>query len=123
MLSSYEKESEEFAQSLRSFAGSLAARRGGPCKAGYARITDTKVSNDMDVLQENLQGVFDKPLTQSIKSRKMVAHADPTEVSFLCRNSRQLFLSDIIFAGIENSTHICLYNKRMIDLPDSCQRS
>ena len=34
----------------------------------------------MDVLQENLQGVFDKPLTQSIKSRKMVAQADPTEV-------------------------------------------
>ena len=41
----------------------------------YARITDTKVSNDMDVLQENLQGVFDKPLTQSAKSRKMVAQA------------------------------------------------
>ena len=41
----------------------------------YARITDTKVSNDMDVLQENLQGVFDKPLTQSVKSRKKVAQA------------------------------------------------
>ena len=42
----------------------------------YARITDTKVSNDMDVLQENLQGVFDKPLAQSIKSRKKIAQAD-----------------------------------------------
>ena len=41
----------------------------------YTRITDTKVSNDMDVLQENLQGVFDKPLTQSVKSRKKVAQA------------------------------------------------
>ena len=41
----------------------------------YARITDTKVSNDMYVLQENLQGVFDKPLTQSGKSRKKVAQA------------------------------------------------
>ena len=41
----------------------------------YARITDTKVSNDMDTLQENLQGVFDKPLTQSVKSHKMVAQA------------------------------------------------
>ena len=41
----------------------------------YVRITDTKVSNDMDVLQENLQGVFDKPLTQSVKSRKKVAQA------------------------------------------------
>ena len=39
----------------------------------YARITGTKVSNDMDVLQENLQGVFDKPLMPSIKSRKKVA--------------------------------------------------
>ena len=39
----------------------------------YARITDTKVSNDMDVLQENLQGVFDNPLMPSIKSRKKVA--------------------------------------------------
>ena len=42
----------------------------------YARITDTKVCNDMDVLQENLQGVFDKPLAQSIKSRKKIAQAD-----------------------------------------------
>ena len=42
----------------------------------YARITDTKVSNDMDVLQENLQGIFDKPLAQSIKSRKKIAQAD-----------------------------------------------
>lgn len=41
----------------------------------YARITDTKVSNDMDVLQENLQDVFDKPLTHSAKSRKKVAQA------------------------------------------------
>ena len=41
----------------------------------YARITGTKVSNDMDVLQENLQGVFDKPLMPSIKSRKKVAYA------------------------------------------------
>ena len=41
----------------------------------YARITDTKVSNDMDVLQENLQGVFDKPLMPSIKARKKVAQA------------------------------------------------
>ena len=41
----------------------------------YARITDTKISNDMDVLQENLQGVFDKPLTQSVKSSKKVAQA------------------------------------------------
>ena len=41
----------------------------------YARITDAKVSNDMDTLQENLQGVFDKPLTQSIMSRKKVAQA------------------------------------------------
>ena len=41
----------------------------------YARITDTKVCNDMDVLQENLQGVFDKPLAQSIKSRKKIAQA------------------------------------------------
>ena len=39
----------------------------------YARITGTKFSNDMDVLQENLQGVFDKPLMPSIKSRKKVA--------------------------------------------------
>ena len=30
----------------------------------------------MDVLQENLQGVFDKPLAQSIKSRKKIAQAD-----------------------------------------------
>ena len=42
----------------------------------YARITDTKVSNDMDTLQENLQGVFDKSLTQSVKSRKKIAQAD-----------------------------------------------
>ena len=42
----------------------------------YARITDTKVCNDMDVLQENLQGIFDKPLAQSIKSRKKIAQAD-----------------------------------------------
>ena len=41
----------------------------------YARITDTKVCNDMDVLQENLQGVFDKPLMPSIKARKKVAQA------------------------------------------------
>lgn len=41
----------------------------------YARITGTKVSNDMEVLQENLQGVFDKPLMPSIKSRKKVAYA------------------------------------------------
>ena len=39
----------------------------------YARITGTKFSNDMDVLQENLQGVFDNPLMPSIKSRKKVA--------------------------------------------------
>ena len=39
----------------------------------YARITGTKFSNDMDVLQEKLQGVFDKPLMPSIKSRKKVA--------------------------------------------------
>ena len=30
----------------------------------------------MDTLQENLQGVFDKPLTQSVKSRKKIAQAD-----------------------------------------------
>ena len=42
----------------------------------YAWITDTKVSNDMDVLQENLQSIFDKPLAQSIKSRKKIAQAD-----------------------------------------------
>ena len=30
----------------------------------------------MDTLQENLQGVFDKPLAQSIKSRKKIAQAD-----------------------------------------------
>ena len=42
----------------------------------YARITDTKISNDMDVLQENLQGVFDKQMAQSIKSRKKIAQAD-----------------------------------------------
>ena len=30
----------------------------------------------MDVLQENLQGIFDKPLAQSIKSRKKIAQAD-----------------------------------------------
>ena len=41
----------------------------------YARITDTKVSSDMDVLQENLLGVFDKPLIQSAKSRKKVTQA------------------------------------------------
>ena len=39
----------------------------------YARITDMKVIHDMDTLQDNLQGVFDKPLAQSIKSRKKVA--------------------------------------------------
>ena len=39
----------------------------------YARITGTKFSNDMDVLQENLQGVVDNPLMPSIKSRKKVA--------------------------------------------------
>ena len=39
----------------------------------YARITGSKVSSDMDVLPENLQGVFDKPLMPSIKSRKKVA--------------------------------------------------
>lgn len=32
-----------------------------------------KVIHDMDTLQDNLQGVFDKPLAQSIKSRKKVA--------------------------------------------------
>ena len=36
----------------------------------YARITDTKVSNDMDVLQENLLGVFDKPLIQRSKAAR-----------------------------------------------------
>ena len=30
---------------------------------------------DMDALQENLQGVFDKPLMPSIKARKKVAQA------------------------------------------------
>ncbi|MDD7552644.1 MAG: hypothetical protein SPK08_01060 [Candidatus Cryptobacteroides sp.] len=30
----------------------------------------------MDTLQENLQCVFDKPLAQSIKSRKKIAQAD-----------------------------------------------
>ena len=30
----------------------------------------------MDVMQENLQGVFDKPLAQSTKSRKKIAQAD-----------------------------------------------
>ena len=39
----------------------------------YARSTGTKFSNDMDVLQENLQGVFDNPLMPSIQSRKKVA--------------------------------------------------
>ena len=36
----------------------------------YARITDTKVSNDMAVLQENLLGVFDKPLIQRPKAAR-----------------------------------------------------
>lgn len=36
----------------------------------YARITDIKVSNDMAVLQENLLGVFDKPLIQRPKAAR-----------------------------------------------------
>lgn len=36
----------------------------------YARITCTKVSNDMDVLQEILLGVFDKPLIQRTKAAR-----------------------------------------------------
>ena len=32
--------------------------------------------NDMDTLQETLQGEFDMPLAQSIKSRKKIAQAD-----------------------------------------------
>ena len=36
----------------------------------YARITDIKVSIDMAVLQENLLGVFDKPLIQRPKAAR-----------------------------------------------------
>lgn len=49
---------------------------------GYGHLNGSKTrdlplaSNDMDTLQENLQCVFDKPLAQSIKSRKKIAQAD-----------------------------------------------
>ncbi len=36
----------------------------------YARITDTKVSNDMDALKAKLGGVFDRPLSSSKESRR-----------------------------------------------------
>ncbi len=36
----------------------------------YARITDTKVSHDMTVLEGKIGGVFDKPLASSKESRK-----------------------------------------------------
>ena len=36
----------------------------------YARITDTKVDNDMEVLKAKIGGVFDKPLASSKQARK-----------------------------------------------------
>lgn len=39
----------------------------------YARITDTKVSNDMDVLKEKIDEVYDKPLSVSKESKRKVS--------------------------------------------------
>ncbi len=36
----------------------------------YARITDTKVSNDMEALKAKIGGVFDRPLSSSKESRR-----------------------------------------------------
>lgn len=36
----------------------------------YARITDTKVSNDMDVLKAKIGGIFTKPLSLSKEAKR-----------------------------------------------------
>ncbi len=49
----------------------------------YARITDTKVSNDMEVLKEKIGSVYDKPVAQSKESKRR--KADKQEITDIAK--------------------------------------